>query len=36
VPAGKDKREYDKEFQKADLEQSLRYCKEVLGLGLKT
>jgi sugar phosphate isomerase/epimerase len=36
VPAGKDKREYDKEFQKADLEKSLRYCKEVLGLGLKT
>ena len=36
VPAGKDKREYDKEFQKADLEQSLRYCKAVLGLGLKT
>jgi len=36
VPAGKDKREYDQEFQKADLEKSLRYCKEVLGLGLKT
>jgi len=36
VPAGKDKREYDKEFQKADLEKSVRYCKEVLGLGLKT
>lgn len=36
VPAGQDKREYDKQFQKADLEKSLRYCKEVLGLGLKT
>ncbi len=36
LPAGHNKAEFDKEFQKADLEKSLRYCKEVLGLGLKT
>ncbi len=36
LPAGRNKAEFDKEFQQADLEKSLRYCKEVLGLGLKT
>jgi sugar phosphate isomerase/epimerase len=34
IPAGRNKQEFDKEFQKADLEKSLRYCKDVLGLGL--
>lgn len=32
---GKDKNEAMQEFQKAELERSIRYCKEVLGLGLK-
>jgi hypothetical protein len=36
LPTGKDKKSYDQEFQKADLERSLKYCKEVLGLGLKS
>jgi 3-oxoisoapionate decarboxylase len=35
VPAGQDRQQYNKDFQKADLERSLKYCKEVLGLGLK-
>jgi len=35
VPPGKDRKEADKEFQKAELERSLKYCREVLGLGLK-
>ena len=35
LPAGKDKKSFDQEFQKADLERSLKYCKEHLGIGLK-
>lgn len=35
VPAGREKREYDREFQKAELERSIRYCRETLGLGEK-
>ena len=35
APEGKDRKEAEKEYQKADLERSLRYCKETLGLGLK-
>lgn len=35
VPAGKDRQAYNQEFQKADLERSLRFCKETLGLGQK-
>ncbi|MCX7825271.1 MAG: sugar phosphate isomerase/epimerase [Verrucomicrobiae bacterium] len=35
APAGKDKKLADQEFQKAQLEQSVRYCRETLGLGLK-
>jgi len=27
--------DYGQEYQKAELERSLRYCKEVLGMGLK-
>ena len=27
--------DYEQEYQKAELERSLRYCKEVLGMGLK-
>lgn len=36
VPAGKDRREAEQAYQKSELERSVRYCKEVLGLGLKT
>jgi len=35
VPPGVDRRPAEQEFQKTQLEKSLRYCKEVLGLGLK-
>jgi hypothetical protein len=35
VPEGKDRRLAEQEFQKAELEKSLRYCRDVLGLGLK-
>jgi 3-oxoisoapionate decarboxylase len=36
VPAGRNRGEYEKEFAQAELERSLRYCKDVLGLGLRT
>jgi 3-oxoisoapionate decarboxylase len=36
VPAGKDRRLAEQEYQQAELEKSLRYCREVLGLGLKS
>lgn len=35
IPEGKDAGLAGQEFQKAELERSVRYCKEVLGLGLK-
>jgi sugar phosphate isomerase/epimerase len=35
VPEGKDRKLAQQEYQKAELERSLKYCKEVLGLGLK-
>ena len=35
LPPGKNRQEAEKEFQKSELERSLRYCKNVLGLGLK-
>jgi 3-oxoisoapionate decarboxylase len=35
LPPGKDRQEFNKEFQKTDLERSLKYCKNVLGLGVK-
>jgi sugar phosphate isomerase/epimerase len=35
APEGKDRKEAEKEYQKAEIEKSIRYCKEVLGLGLK-
>ncbi|MGE0885568.1 MAG: sugar phosphate isomerase/epimerase family protein [Blastocatellales bacterium] len=34
-PAGQDRKTAEQEFQKAELERSIRYCREVLGLGLK-
>lgn len=34
-PAGQDRKLAEQEFQKAELERSLKYCREVLGLGLK-
>ncbi len=33
--AGMDKKKAEPEYQQAELERSLRYCREVLGLGLK-
>jgi sugar phosphate isomerase/epimerase len=35
TPAGMDKKLAEQEYQKAELERSLRYCRETLGLGLK-
>jgi sugar phosphate isomerase/epimerase len=35
VPAGQDRKLAEQEFQKAELERSIKYCREVLGLGLK-
>lgn len=35
IPAGQDKKTADQAYQKAELEQSIKYCKETLGLGLK-
>ena len=34
-PPGKDRKEAEKEYQKDQIEKSIRYCKESLGLGLK-
>jgi sugar phosphate isomerase/epimerase len=35
APAGQDRREAERAYQKNELEKSVRYCKEILGLGLK-
>jgi 3-oxoisoapionate decarboxylase len=35
APDGVDKKEAEKNYQKAEVERSIRYCKEVLGLGLE-
>lgn len=34
-PPASEKKRADQEYQKAELERSMRYCREVLGLGLK-
>jgi 3-oxoisoapionate decarboxylase len=34
-PAGEERRRAEQEYQKAELEKSIKYCREVLGLGLK-
>lgn len=36
VPDGADKNEYARQFQKEQLERSLKYCRETLGLGART
>lgn len=36
APAGKDKKVAEQEYQKAELEKSVKYCREVLGMGLKS
>lgn len=36
VAEGKDKRAAEQEYQKGELERSLKYCREALGLGLKS
>lgn len=35
APEGVEKKKVEQEFQKAELERSLRYCRETLGLGVK-
>jgi len=35
-PQGMPRDKADQEFQKSEIEKSIRYCKEVIGLGLKT
>ena len=35
-PAGPDKLKAEQDYQKGEVERSLKYCKEVLGLGLRT
>jgi len=35
VPTGQDRRQAEQQFQQAELERSLKYSREVLGLGLK-
>ncbi len=35
APDGKDRREAVREYQRTELERSLKYCKETLGLGLR-
>jgi sugar phosphate isomerase/epimerase len=35
APEGKDKKLAEQEYQKGELERSLKYCRDVLGLGLK-
>ena len=36
APEGTDRKTAQREYQKAELERSLRYCRETLGLGLKS
>ena len=35
LPEGEDRKAAEQRFQKSELERSIKYCKEVLGLGLK-
>jgi len=35
APEGKPREQAEQEYQKSEIEKSIRYCKEVLGLGLK-
>ncbi|HZS07204.1 MAG TPA: sugar phosphate isomerase/epimerase [Blastocatellia bacterium] len=35
IPPGMDRKKAEQEYQRAELERSLKYCREVLGLGLK-
>lgn len=35
VPAGQERRQAEQQFQQAELERSIQYCRTVLGLGLK-
>lgn len=36
APAGVDRKQAEQDYQKSEIERSLRYCKEELGLGLKS
>src|SRR5262245_10233595 len=35
VPEGKNRKDTDQEYQKAELEKSIKFCREVLGLGMR-
>ncbi len=35
VPEGKDRKTTEQEYQRSELEKSIKYCREVLGLGMK-
>lgn len=35
APAGADKKQDDQDYQKAELERSVKYCRDVLGLGIR-
>ena len=35
APAGVDKTQADQDYQRGEVERSIKYCKEVLGLGLR-
>jgi hypothetical protein len=36
APEGKDRKAAEQDYQKSELEKSIKYCKDVLGLGMKT
>jgi hypothetical protein len=36
APAGVDRKQAEQDYQKSEIERSLRYCREELGLGLKS
>jgi sugar phosphate isomerase/epimerase len=36
VPEGKERKPAEQEFQRAELERSIKYCRDVLGLGMKS
>ena len=36
APAGQDRKAADQAYQKAEFERSIKYCRETLGLGLKS
>jgi len=35
IPAGQDRKQAEKDYQKSEIERSIKYCKEALGLGMR-